>query len=593
MSKQSNVIFLLVDSLNNTQIKNSPLDLMPFFNALKDKGVVCDNMYSEAPYTEAALMSLLCGQDGLQDNGYIFRFKDTKKTIFEAMQEKGYHVYTTSYEPQCHPSSVRRGLDESLYMFGYDPSALWNYRLEHYSILYNSNKLVEKDYEVLEEIVKDNLYSWQEWVEKYINNDPEVKMIKGNSKDYNAEDVLVRVKSQIASFEQDRKIYINDLLTKGKSHEFFKIPRYNQNNKIKDRAVIAYAQDRFKGVFRSIKRKVFWLNFKKIGLLLKYPIKKFVEFVKSPNRTSWKNFLKASYYSVNQLLDFDLKERINDNYDGFKDGPSARTFIDTFLSWEKEYKEEKPYFAFLHVNDVHNPETFFTYDSSDKELLNKEAEIAETLLKQIKGKYYGNITHDLSLRYFDTVIEYFYNQLKDNSILEDTMLVICADHGYSFSGNPVRDSYVVNLYLENYNIPFLMIGSSVEPNRIEKLCESKDIPATICDFVDGVIPEEFTGKSVLKNDEYDSLIIEYCGGGCPDINRRELKMAAFDREYFVGTLGQVTQNAKDILTEIYDLEKDPLQLNNLVNKKYDVDKVGILLKRINDRKEQIIKTCKM
>ena len=50
-------------------------------------------MYSEAPYTEAALMSLLGSVDTMDNGGYMERFKNTK-SVFEVFKE---HKYSTFF----------------------------------------------------------------------------------------------------------------------------------------------------------------------------------------------------------------------------------------------------------------------------------------------------------------------------------------------------------------------------------------------------------------------------------------------------------------------------------------------------------------
>ena len=109
--KKKNYLFFIIDSLNYSHLKESSVNLMPFLQELKERGIYCDYVFSQAPYTEAAVMNLYCGQDVLQNNGYLFRFKDAKTTLFEEMQKAGYITYYNSYQPQCHPSSVRRGVD--------------------------------------------------------------------------------------------------------------------------------------------------------------------------------------------------------------------------------------------------------------------------------------------------------------------------------------------------------------------------------------------------------------------------------------------------------------------------------------------------
>ena len=586
---KKNILFLVVDSLNNTHIKDSEIELMPFFAHLKSIGFSCENMFSEAPYTEAALMNLICGQDVLQDCGYLFRFKNAKKTIFEAMQDKGYHVYTNSYEPQCHPSSVRRGLDDSIYMFGYDPAALWPYRLAHYAELKKQNSLKHEDYEVLIEIISDNLNAWYRWIIEYLHDDYSVGMIKNNAEGYDANSIKKDLECELEKFNRNQVEYIDLILKEGKNHKLFKIPSFKQNSKIQNRVIVDYTRKRFKPIFKRIRKMDFSLNIRNNHDIFKGAFTRFFSFIKHPSKLTFKSFLKASYLSINCLFDTDLYDRLNSNYDSFKDGPSMKTQIDYFLNWAKTYDLNKPYFSYIHVNDAHNPEVFFSYDSSDSALINFEAEEANKILSAIPKDYKGSLTHDLSLKYIDNCFRYLYEKLETFEMLDNLIVVICADHGFSFSGNPIRDSFITNLYLENYNIPFVVTGAGHEGEKIEHFTKSKDIPATICSLVDGIIPKEFTGRNVLIPYEDDN-IIEYCGGGCPDIERRELKLAAFNKDYFVGTLGKVDKPVANIITEIYDLSKDPKQMNNLVNSDYDKQTVDRLLEIIKKRKLEIIKT---
>lgn len=547
-----NLIFLIIDSLNYSHVKESELPLMPFYSKLKEKSISCENMYSQAPYTEAAVMNLYCGQDVLDDGGYLLRFKNAKKTIFEIMQENGYATYYNSYQPQCHPSSVKRGVDYLFYNVGYDSSALWSYRLSHYSELYKNDKLTDDDYAILKEILNDNFKEWILFTENIISNDDSVSLINGNSKDYDAESIKKEVSAEYEKYKNSPEKYINEILTEKTQHNFFKIPDYFQNNKLKDRSVIARNTQKARPVFKRIKKMNFRLNFKNaFGKICKNPFKKFGDFICHLNKATFKEFGKAVYYSGNFLFDYDLKNRIGEDYDTFKNAPSAKSHIDHYINWANNYHNEKPHFACIHIDDIHNPEEFFTYDCEDEKLFDRELKNAEEILDKIPENYYGSITHELSLRYADSIIEYLFNELSERGMLENSYVAICADHGFSFSGNPIRDSFVTNLYLENYNMPFLLYGNDLSVKNVTKLCQSKDIPATLCNILLGKIPEEFSGHDILSDFEYPQLEIEYCGGGCPDIKRRDLKIAAFDKDYFVGTLSKITEN-ENIVTEIYD-----------------------------------------
>ena len=583
----NNIILLLIDSMNNTRIKDSEVELTPFINSLKKKGMYCETMYSQAPYTEAANMSIYCGKNVLDNGGYMFRYKDAPLTIFEVMQDKGYETYYNDFQPQCHPSSVRRGVDEIYYSVGYDLGALWSYRLGHYARLLNENSLTDADFCVLREIFSDNLKEWIRFVDDVLQKDKSVSMIDGNAKNYDAAAIKSSVEKELAKYESNPNEYITDVLKKGRSHELFAIPAYFQDRKIRNREMMAEVKEIYKPLLKRIRRMDFRLNMKNCKGVLKGPWKQTVNFIKKPCKENMKNVAKGGLLSINQIYDLDLYERVEENYDAFKNSPSLRTHVDHYLNWRREKTSDKPHFAFMHVDDIHNPEVFFTYDIDDISLLKKEKQIAEEVLDKIPSSYHGSLTHDLSLRYIDSVIEYFFSEMEKDGYLEDTTVLICADHGFSFGGNPLRDSAVTNLFLENYNIPFVLVGPQIEHKEIVGLRQSKDIPVTLCCVADGNSPDEFIGHSVFEDFSYDSLLIEYCGGGCPDLTRRDIKMAAFDEEYFVGTLAPLKEPITEAnITEVYNLKDDPKQLKNLV-KEIDFKKLQKFVNVMNERRAKI------
>lgn len=582
-----NYLLFIVDSLNYSHVKESSIPLMPFLDELKKSGISCENMFSQAPYTEAAVMNIYCGQDVLQNGGYLFRFKNAPLTIFEAMQNKGYTTYFNAYQPQCYPSSLRRGVDHIFYNVGYDQEALWSYRLAHYARLYRSESLLDEDYVALQDIFEDNFQQWIRFADDILTEDPSTEMIRENAQNYDAALVKRLVTEQLHLFHANARDYIRGVLEQGQKHPFFKIPAYTQDRKLKDRKTA----EKIKKMYTPLCRRIFGmnmrLNFKNAKGIWKGPRKKLGEAIRSPSITSAKNFAKSALLSINTLIDRDLFDRIN-NCDRFKNAPSARTHIDHYISWAKDQKNQTPHFACIHIDDIHNPEVFFTYDSDNMDLLRAEEQAAQRLLDQIPKTYSGNLTHDLSLRYMDHVIKYLYEQLEENGMSQDTCVLICADHGFSFSGNPLRDSAVVNLYLENYNIPCVITGSGMDAQCITELRSSKDIPATLCALADGKIPSSFAGKC-CNEVGYSRLHIEYCGGGCPDILRRELKLAAFDERYFVGTLAKLeTPIGEQEITEVYDLEHDPLQLHNLVTTGYDAERIEPLVGALQRRKQEIL-----
>ena len=557
-----NIVLIVIDSMNYSHMKSNRY-LTPFINSLLKDNLHYENMYSQAPFTEAASMNIYCGQNVLDNGGYIRRYKDAQKTIFESFKEKGFETYYNYFQPQCYPSSLRRGIDNIYYDVGYDVGPLWSYRFYLYADLYLNKKITENDYKLLEEILEDNFKEWISFVKNVLNKEKDVEIIIDNSLNYDVENVLKQVEEQYDSFAKDKRGYINSVFEQKTSHPLFKISQYTQNNKIKNKEFVKQFQEKYRGIFERIDKTHKKLNKKNCKHKFGGVRRKLGYFITHPSKGSLKDFAKAILIWKEIYKDSDLFDRIADNYETFKNAPSFKKHIDHYINWEKNRASNSPSFSCIHVDDIHNPEMFFTYDSEDMSLIDEEMKDAENVLNNLPEKYYGNITHDLSLRYIDSKLKYFFDKLKEINKYDDTIVLICADHGFSFSGNPIRDSQITNLYLENYNIPCIVFGSGYN-KEVDTLYSSKDIPFILHSLADGKVPSAFDeGLDLFSGRKHTS--IEYCGGGCPDIKRRDLKMAAFSSEWFVGSLGKLDD--KIHLTEIYNLKEDPVQLKNLIKSK--------------------------
>ena len=81
------------------------------------------------------------------------------------------------------------------------------------------------------------------------------------------------------------------------------------------------------------------------------------------------------------------------------------------------------------------------------------------------------------------------------------------------------------------------------------------------------------------------------GGGCPDLSRRPIHYGCFNQQMFIKVIvGIDDEITEKNIVKIYDLEKDPLEYNNLVRKlkKSDV-RVQFLLSKIKERHKGIIR----
>lgn len=222
---KKNVIFLVIDSLLYTRLgKFRNYSPTPFIDELMTTSVFTENMYSQAPFTEAAVISLLSSANTLDNGGYLKRFKNQKKTIGEIFQDRGYNTFH-QFQPHIYPSSLKKGFSDIYYSVVFDINSLWNYRLEYFSSLFNENKLSKPDIEDLKEFLEENFNSWVEFLKDLIQNNNSMSLIGRNIKSYDAHSALNCVENEFKKFLNDKDLYIKTLLKDGRANNpLFSIP---------------------------------------------------------------------------------------------------------------------------------------------------------------------------------------------------------------------------------------------------------------------------------------------------------------------------------------------------------------------------------
>lgn len=558
---KKNILFIVIDSVTNDILfnKNNSKEIAPFLYSLRDKSISGDKMYSEAPYTEAALMSLLGSVDTMDNGGYMERMKNTK-SVLEVLKENGYKVFFNNYYPSIYPSYMVKGYDEIRYIEGFQFMHLWDYRFKYFSKLYLDNNLSDKEKKMLEDMLLDNFRGWLLYLKKIKYNDVETEMLNGNIDITNIDNDIKLVKREYNKFIKNKSEYLNDLFNMGEEHTLFKINNYKMTDKIHNDLVRSEVKNRYYDTFKRIDK----LNFKRNVFNNSFPfIKFFKSLIKGDINTA--KGLAAGF--KNSLFDKDLYERIEGNYDLFKVQRSFHTVSNNFFKWLDKNKDST-WMSYIHIDDAHFNENFFTYDTDDLDLLDEEFKRINKYLDNLPRDYKGSITYDLSLMYCDNVIKNIFKYLEDNNLLDNTAVVVTADHGFSYYFSPVRERYVISNYKENYNVPFIIYSSDIKGRMISGFCATKDIPATLVSLAGQKVPKYFKGKSLLSYNGEDYALLEYMGGGCPDIKRRPINLGVRTDNYSVVLNLYIDKEFCDReLVEVYDLKRDKYEHNNLKNKK--------------------------
>ena len=552
-----NILFIVLDSITNDQIFNSinSKEKAPFLNKLRNKSITGNKMFSQAPYTEAALMSLLGSVDTLDSGGYMEKFKN-RNTVIDELRKNGYKTFFPTYYPSIYPSHMHYGANELNYIEKFTFSHLWDYRFQHFQQVFLNNETSPAENVMLEDMLEDNLKSWIKLLKLLEDNDEQTSMLNNYINRKDIEPTLQQVFAELNKFKQNKTNYLAKLFKDGEEHILFKITSQDYIDKIHDDNYRKWFISNYTETFKLINKIQIRRNIKNAKL----PLAKILRNLKDKNCVKG---LLAGY--KNLIFDKDIMDRINCNFDLFKQQRSFRTVADLTLNWiEKNKNSKTPWMAYVHVDDAHYPENFFTYDTNNKEIVEKEFQKIQSFLNNLPKKYCGTITSDLSLLYCDSIIETIFEYLENNNLLENTSVVITADHGFSYYFNPIREKYVITSYKENYNVPFIIYDKHLQHKEINGYLATKDIPATLLDLANIEKPSYFKGMSLLNFEGRDFATIEYMGGGCPDLKRKPIILGIRNNNYEVIT--EAFNNNFNI-KEVYNVKKDPHEHKNLYKKK--------------------------
>ena len=163
----------------------------------------------------------------------------------------------------------------------------------------------------------------------------------------------------------------------------------------------------------------------------------------------------------------------------------------------------------------------------------------------------------------DDQIDRILTALEDAGLREDTLIVHASDHG-DFTGNHRQFNKGPLMYDDTYRIPLIVTGPDVAEGReCDELVSLIDLTPTFLEAGGVEPPEDIHGRSLwplLSGDpEHDSatgrdaVFAEYHGD---EFGLYSQRMARTHRYKYV-------YNAPDV-DELYDLEEDPHELQNLI-----------------------------
>lgn len=227
----------------------------------------------------------------------------------------------------------------------------------------------------------------------------------------------------------------------------------------------------------------------------------------------------------------DCRDRAQFSYQSqnYLSGSNDETTAQDMMSWIGKNRNE-PFFAMMWTYQTHYP-----YFAGGQETSYKTND-------PVFNRYLNAVHH--SDKVFGQLMEY----LKATGLYESTLVVLVGDHGEAF-GRHGQTTHASHIYEENLHVPCIFLNPAFMQKEYNGLGGLIDIAPTVMNILNIPKPASWHGKDLFTANEDDRVYFfspwsDYLFG------YREGK-----HKYIF--------NATHNLTEVYDLEADPLETHNL------------------------------
>jgi arylsulfatase A-like enzyme len=240
----------------------------------------------------------------------------------------------------------------------------------------------------------------------------------------------------------------------------------------------------------------------------------------------------------------------------------APTITENALNWFDEACDtESPFFMWLHYMDVHYP--FTPPDHFFEEL--GYSQLSKSRIAELNGKMQespGSLTdedvddllklYDGEIRFTDHYIGELLDYLEQQDILDETIVIITADHGEAF-GEHGRFGHHPYLYDELLQVPMIVYAPMYESRVIDQQVSLLDLGPSLCDMLEIDIPEAMQGASfepLLRGEDIDEEVAIATGMDGQTLACRTSGWKCFWK-------------VKEEKVELYDLRSDPNELDDV------------------------------
>lgn len=233
----------------------------------------------------------------------------------------------------------------------------------------------------------------------------------------------------------------------------------------------------------------------------------------------------------------------------------------------------KSYLDMYDPKDIPLPENFLPLHPFDNGELSIRDEMlaefprTEQEIRRHIAEYYAAITH------LDDQIGTVLEALRRSDRSDNTLIVFAADNGLALGSHGLMGKQ--NLYDHSLHVPLILCGPGIPSgSRQDSPCYLNDVFPTLCDLVELNPPSDILGQSllpVLKNRQTNprrSLMFAY----------KDIQRALVDGRWKL-ILYHVRGTST---TQLFDLDKDPFEKENLAGNPEYAGRVAELSQRLQE-----------
>ena len=244
-------------------------------------------------------------------------------------------------------------------------------------------------------------------------------------------------------------------------------------------------------------------------------------------------------------------------------GYRADCINDFALEYLDKRDKTKPFFMFISQLEPHHQNDRHCYEGYKETVDNYKDYPIPDDLKAFKGDYDKMYPDYLSaINRLDYNVGRLVDKLKELGIYDDTIIVYTADHGSHFKTRNLE--YKRSCHEASIHTPLIIKGGKfVGGKDIYELSSLIDLPTTLLSMAGIDIPSDYMGRDLAKdNSDRKAVFIQVSeASNSRAIRTKKYKYAIRDAAVTGYAHGKANVYFEDYL---YDLEKDPCEINNLI-----------------------------